>query len=293
LQLQNPKKIPIHPAFHELKNPKGRLNCYTSELIGDSCIYSLLRRQINPTPLPSPPSTTGNLNAIIASLSDLRPFAGDTVDWLIRVARLIFEPLGTSSLFTFTVDTLDSWLDRDMDLTQWRQVEQGERLRATIYEFRPDNNAFITLSKMSLREGSVTSATTNMSRPRATAFRNVIHERDRKCVISQNPWALTASHLVPKRLSDAAVTSVVRRFTGSDAAVTRFDPIIGVLLLLTLHERLRCYEMGFWNAGPVSLLSFDLYHINIQCTGMAGPICHPQLFPHASEHCWGNASNPK
>jgi hypothetical protein len=148
LQLQNPKKIPIHPAFHELKNPKGRLNCYTSELIGDSCIYSLLRRQINPTPLPSPPSTTGNLNAIIASLSDLRPFAGDTVDWLIRVAQLIFEPLGTSSLFTFTTDTLELWLNKDMEPTLWRRVEAGEQLRATIYEFPSDNDALIMLSKI-------------------------------------------------------------------------------------------------------------------------------------------------
>ena len=236
-----------------------------------------------PHPLPSP----GFLYVIRASLEDLHPFAGDTVDWLIRVARLIFEPLGTSSLFTFTADTLDSWLDRDMDPTQWRQVEQGEQLRATIYEFRPDNDAFITLSKMSLREG--TSATTNTSQPRATAFRNAIHERDRKCIISQNPFSLAASHLLPKRLGDAGVTSVVQRFTGSDAAVTRFDPTIGVLLVLPLDDRVRSYEVGFWNSGPVSLLSFDLYHVNIQ---MAGPICHPQLFLRGSEHCWGTAANP-
>ncbi|KAM6491347.1 hypothetical protein JOM56_013121, partial [Amanita muscaria] len=122
-----------------------------------------------------------------------------------------------------------------MDPTQWRQVEQGEQLRATIYEFRPDNNAFITLSKISLRHGM--SVAVNFSPPRATAFRNALLARDGTCIISQNPLSLIASHLVPKRLGDAAVTSVVQRFTGSDAAVTRFNPTLGVLLFRSLDDR--------------------------------------------------------
>jgi hypothetical protein len=96
--------------------------------------------QPHPQPLPPLPGTTGNLNIIIANLPDLRPFAGDTVDWLIKVARLIFEPLGTSSLYTFTTESLEWWLDREMEPALWRPVVQGEQLRATIYEFRPDNN---------------------------------------------------------------------------------------------------------------------------------------------------------
>ena len=53
--------------------------------------------QPNPPVLPPLPGTTGNLNVI-----DLHPFSGNTVDWLIQVARLIFDQLGTSSLYTFT-----------------------------------------------------------------------------------------------------------------------------------------------------------------------------------------------
>ncbi len=218
--------------------------------------------QPNPQPLPPSPVAVGHLIVIRASLQDLRPFTGVTVDWLIRVARLIFEPLGTSSLFTFTEDTLESWFDRDMEPTQWRQVEQGELLRATIYEFRPDNNAPITLSKMSLRQGK--SVTTNTSQPQATTFRDAIRARDTQCIITQNPFfeLVTASHLLPKRLGDATVTSVVQRFTGSGNAVTRFHPTIGILLSKLLDSLVDSYTMGFWNTGPVSLLSFDFYHID-------------------------------
>ena len=102
--------------------------------------------QPNPQPLPPLPGTTGNLNVIVADLPDLRPFAGNTVDWLIKGARLIFQPLGTSSLYTFTTESVEWWLGREMQLPLWRAVLPGEQLSATIYEFRPNNNALIELT---------------------------------------------------------------------------------------------------------------------------------------------------
>jgi hypothetical protein len=107
--------------------------------------------QLNPQPLPLLPGTTGNLNVIITNLPDLYPFAGDTVDWLIKVARLIFEPLRTSSFYTFTTESLEWWLDREMEPSLRRQVGRGEQLRATLYEFCPDNDTLITLTRKSLR----------------------------------------------------------------------------------------------------------------------------------------------
>ena len=82
--------------------------------------------QPNPQPFHPLPGKSGNLNVIIANLPDLRPFAGDTVDWLIQVARLIFEPLGMSSLYTFTAESLESWLEKEKDPWLWRRVEHGE-----------------------------------------------------------------------------------------------------------------------------------------------------------------------
>ncbi|KAM6493658.1 hypothetical protein JOM56_010019 [Amanita muscaria] len=278
---QSPSRPGPQAGLLYLRVSRGFLNLLPAATAG----------QTDPQPLPPPPGTIGHLYVIRASLQDLRPFAGGTVDWLIRVARLIFEPLGTSSLFTFTADTLDSWLDRDMDSTQWRQVEQGEQLKATIYEFRPDNNAFITLSRMSLREG--TSATTNTSQPQATAFRNMINERDGKCIISQTPWSVAASRLVPKRLSDAAVTSVVRRFTGSDAAVTRFDPTLGVLLFLPLDDRVGSYEVGFWNSGPDQYVIHSFFHAQLSIIG-APPLApsNPMLHGHTMTLSTHDASFP-
>ena len=215
--------------------------------------------QPNPAPLPPLSGTTGNLNVIIASLADLCPFSDDTADWLIRVARLVFEPLGMGSLYTFTTDTLQSWLNRDMDPT-WVQVEHGEQLRATIYEFRP-NNTPIMLSKISLRQAR--SVTTNVSRPQATAFHNALNARDGACVISTYSRPTIGSHLAPKRLGDSGVQSVIQRFTVSHAPVGRFHPTIGVLLLQTLDAYVDIFELGFWYHGPVSLLSVVLYHVNM------------------------------
>ena len=212
--------------------------------------------QPHPQPLPPLPGSTGNLNIIIASLPDLHPFAGDTVDWLIKVARLIFDPLGTSSLYTFTTESLEWWLDREMEPALWRRVVQGEQLRATIYEFRPDNNTPIALTKMSLRH--MRSVTSNTSAPRATAFNAALLRRDRSCVITQYAIqrVLAASHLIPRRFGDLGVQSIIQRFTGPSTIVDRYDPALGVSLFLTLDAYVDSYDVGFWNNGPVSLFIF-------------------------------------
>jgi hypothetical protein len=206
--------------------------------------------------LPPLPGTTGNLNIIIADLPDLRPFAGDTVDWLIKVARLIFEPLGTSSLYTFTTESLEWWLDREMIPALWRPVVQGEQLRATIYEFRPDKNTPITLTRRSLRP--MRSVTTNSSAPQATAFSGALLRRDQSCIITQCAIqkVLAASHLIPRRLGDLGVQSVIQRFTGPSTIVDRYDPALGVSLFLPLDAYVDSYDVGFWNNGPVSLFIF-------------------------------------
>jgi hypothetical protein len=211
--------------------------------------------------LPPPPETTGNLNVIVADLSDLRPFAGDTVDWLIQVARLIFEPLRSSSLYTFTTGTLEQWLDEEMDAATWVPVAIGAQLKATIYEFVPDNGVLVALTKISLRDMS--SDTTNTTAHQARQFREALLRRDQSCVISQNVSRLHASHLVPRRLGDAGVQSVIDRFTVNPTEVNRFSPIIGLLLFVSLDDIVDTYMVGFLQNGPVSLLQFILYHINI------------------------------
>ncbi|KAF8231487.1 hypothetical protein L208DRAFT_1469460 [Tricholoma matsutake] len=179
--------------------------------------------QPNPQPLPPLPGTTRNLNIIIADLPDLHPFAGDTVDWLIRVARLIFQPLSTSSLYTFTMESVEWWLGREMQLPLWRVVLPGEQLRATIYEFCLNNNALIKL-------------TTNTS----------------ACIITHHTMerVLISSHLIPRWLGNLGVRSIIQCFTGLATIGDRYDPAIGVSLFMGLDTLVDSFELGFWNNGP-------------------------------------------
>ena len=211
----------------------------------------------NPLPVPPPAGTTGILNVIIADLRDLQPFSGNTVDWLIAVASFVFEPLGMGSLYTFTTQTLDYWLGRQMDHSQWRVVSPGENLTATIYEFRRANDALITLTQISHPQQTERSHTTNTSQPRVTQFQTACLQRDRACIVlSRNPGGI-ASHLIPRRLGDAGVRAVFQRFTPEPVAVVdRYDPRLGVMLSRNLDSLVDTYDLGFWNTGRVSPLTY-------------------------------------
>jgi hypothetical protein len=214
-------------------------------------LLNLIPAETEEQPIPPLPGTTGNHNVIIAPLRDLRPFSGDTVDWLIRVARLIFEPLGTGSLYTFTTGTVESWLEREMVQGQWRVVQDGEQLMSTIYEFRSDSNAPITLTRLSLRQAR--SVTTNTSADRGQVFRDALLRRHHQCIISSvsHPAILIASHLIPRRLGDSGVQSVIDLFTTLSTTVNRYNPMIGVPLLQTIDTWVDGFKLGFWNCGPV------------------------------------------
>jgi hypothetical protein len=207
--------------------------------------------QPNPQPLAPLPGTAGVLNAIVVPLSDLYPFSGNTVDWLIRIARLIFQPLGMSSLYTFTTGSVQSWLNREMVEEEWRMVQFGEELMPTIYEFRPDS--LITPTRISTRQAR--SMTTTNSANRSTPFRDILLQRHNQCVISteQIHDNLVASHLIPRRLGDSGVQSAIRDFTNiPPTTVNIFSPIIGVPLFTTLDTFVDSFQLGFWSCGPVS-----------------------------------------
>ena len=174
-----------------------------------------------------------------------------------RLQDLYSSHLPAQALFLLSPPrSLEWWLNREMDLAQWRQVLPGEELQATIYEFLPNNNAFVTLTKISLRQQR--SVTTDTSVPRATPFRTALIAHDRQCVISRQTRqrSLIASHLIPRCLGDVGVQSAFQRFTGCPTSVTRYDPRIGIPLFVGLDNVVDVFEMGFWNYGPVSFLTF-------------------------------------
>ena len=214
-----------------------------------------------PNPLPAQPlDAGGNLNIIAAPLAEFQFFAGDRVDWLIRVAGLILDPHGTGVLYTFQTKTVDYWLNLEQDHT-WRTVQAGEELRATIYEYRRSNNQPMAPTRVCPRQ--VNSETTNTSRDQAKAFRTALLKRHSSaCVVSgiSRIRQLKASHLIPRRLGDNGVQSTFQLFTGLNTPVTRYHPSIGIPINSLLDDLVDVFEVGFWSTGNVSLIS--LYKIS-------------------------------
>jgi hypothetical protein len=69
---------------------------------------------LQPNPPPSQPNMEGNLYVIAAPINRVQWFAGNTVDWLVRISKLMF-------LYTFQTRSVQYWLDNEID-NSWRQV---------------------------------------------------------------------------------------------------------------------------------------------------------------------------
>ena len=176
----------------------------------------------------------------------------------------MLDPMRNGILHTFQSHTVQYWLARPKDNT-WRAVQAGEPLRATIYEYCRPNQQLMQPTRISLRNAkSLTTATTQNQ---SAAFRTALSARHPACIISGNPVPelLTASHLMPKRLGDAAIQSVFTTFTGLNTPVRRFHEFIGITLSKNLDALVDNYELGFWHRGGVGLLLRKLYCVDIIC----------------------------
>jgi len=140
--------------------------------------------QPNPQPSQPPPGTTGNLNIITAELPDLQKFAGNTVDWLLRVARFLLDPRGVGVLHTFQTGSLQYWLDQEMDHS-WRQVGPGDILLPTIYEYRRLDGQAMELTRVcdyhdKAKSEYLRSDTTRQEKE----FRKALFDRDLQCIVA-------------------------------------------------------------------------------------------------------------
>ena len=202
--------------------------------------------QPNPSPSQPPPSIGGHLNVIAAPLRHLQKFADNTVDWLIRLAGLALEPRGAGVLYTFRTQSVQYWLDKEMD-DSWREVTAGEVLQPTIYEYRRVDGQSTEPTRICNRQDR--SVTTNTSR-------DEVHIRHPRCIISGQTRAdfVTVSHLIPRRLGDIGVQAVFQRFTGLSTPVTRYHASLGVPLNLYLAQLADTFQLGFWDTGNVGPL---------------------------------------
>lgn len=197
-------------------------------------------------PLTNLPSTaSGHMYLIEGTLEDIRRYAGATIDWVIKIAQLICDPLCEGRLYTHTTGTPPHWYDLDRT-TDWRQVVPGDSLRSGIYEFEPVSP--IVLSKISQR--TMHSSTSHGSASSSSTFRKHISDRDgNQCMVTSVPNGLIASHLIPKRIGTDGTYNIVTRFSGGQAAIGihRYDPRVGILLSSPLDGHLDNYKLGFWH----------------------------------------------
>jgi hypothetical protein len=164
--------------------------------IRQTLILPILTSTSNP-PYHSPsgsshPVSGGHLYVIAGTFNDISHYAGNTAEWILNVARLIFDPLGTGSIYTHTTGTTSEWLSLDKT-SDWQLVAPGDPLRTNIYEF--DSDSPIIPSRISDRYNH--SRTTLGSTSSASTFKTHIRQRDGdKCVVSEIDIRLRASHLI-------------------------------------------------------------------------------------------------
>jgi len=238
-------------------------------------IYIRIRKALLPipsgttNPLPPDPNTRGHLYLIEGKYQDIQRYAGPTVDWILKVAQLICDPLGAGQVYTHTTGNSSDWypLDRASD---WRQVVQGDLLRPGIYEFESSTGP-ILLSKISERQTH--SMTTTGSESSATTFRRYISLREgERCGVTRVSNTLIASHLIPKRMGSDGARDAIERFSGPQTAldIHSFDPRIGILLNGNLDSLVDSYKLGFYHITVGYYLDFGfLLFINIHhdCIG--------------------------
>jgi hypothetical protein len=175
--MQNPTTNASHvPQTNPKEGPNVPVETLTNQFI-----YVRIRNALL-CPIPEPansnppanPNALGHLYLIAGTYEDIQRYAETTVDWIIKVAQLICDPLGGGDVYTYTTGTSSDWYPLHRTST-WQRVVQGDPLRPGIYEFESSTGP-VLLSKVSERE--TRSVTTPGSKPSATTFDRHIRLRE-------------------------------------------------------------------------------------------------------------------
>lgn len=201
---------------------------------------------------------TGHLYLIEGTYEDIQRYAGTTVDWVIKVAQFICDPLGEGQLYTHTTGTPSDWYHLNRT-DGWKQVAQGEPLRPGIYEF--ESTGPILLSKIT-EWGNHSLSTSSESSAIACARHIELRERA-VCAVSKMPLGCFASYLVPKRLGSDGVKDAIARFSGEKIAhgIHAFDPRLGILLIGSLDDLVHHYQLGFYYVTVRYYINFGFLSI--------------------------------
>ena len=114
---------------------------------------------------------------------------------------------------------------------------------------------------MSLRQSRF--MTTNASTPQATQFRDTLGLYYFMTIIWKffDCISLDSFFKAPWWCWSTIHHPTLHRLLST--IVDRYNPFLGVPLMANLNLPTDCYDLGFWNNGPVSLLTFILYCVLI------------------------------
>ncbi|KAH9176534.1 hypothetical protein EDB89DRAFT_74370 [Lactarius sanguifluus] len=226
---------------------------------GSESLAVCIRIQVTDLPqaslvlLPSDRRSPRHLYLIEGTFEDINRYSGPTVDWIIRIAHLLCDPLRNGHVYTHPRGTPDLWWDINRD-SSWTEVSHGGLLYPGIYEFEPTLPHPITLSKICLRQNR--SVTTEGSGPQSspTTFRQHLNERDGDmCAVTGDLLSLRASHLIPKCLGTEGAKDIVNRFVGAAEVmgihprIHKYHASIGILLYIGLDSLVDAFQAGFYH----------------------------------------------
>ena len=200
--------------------------------------------------LQSPPlgqqssGSSGHLYFIKGSFGDIAQYAGNTVDWIIRIAHLLCNPLGTGHIFTHTTGTSSDWYSSDRT-PSWQEVVYGDQLLPGIYEFKAAH-PFI-LYKIGNQPSH--SMTTLGSEANSSALHRHVLHCDAACVVTGYSMPVRVSHLIPRCIGSEGARAIVEQFFGETEATSihQYNSRIGMALVLSLDIWVVLYEAGFYH----------------------------------------------
>ena len=195
--------------------------------------------------LESGQESTGHMYLIQGTFEDITRYAGTTVDWVIKVAHLLCNPLGTGQIFTHASGVPRDWYNTDRD-SSWQEVVHGNFLLPNIYEFVTSHP--ITLSKISARHSRSVTTSGSQSQGNSNAFKRALSERDGPCVVIGSPPSI-GSHLIPRRVGQDGVAEILKCFVGPAEAngADIYDPRIGINLCAGVDPWVDAYKVGFYH----------------------------------------------
>ena len=118
------------------------------------------------------------------------------LNWIIKVAQLICDPLSGGDVYTHTTATTSSdWCPLHRT-SAWQRVVRGDPLRPEIYEFEPSTRTgSILLSKTSERKTHSVTSLGSLSSS-ATFGRLIRLCEGNACGVTRIPVHLIVSHLI-------------------------------------------------------------------------------------------------